>query len=64
MQKITNYFRHSFEELLKVKWPTRKQLIELTIIVIVFTAVMGLFTGLFDALFASGYKLLLYLGGK
>lgn len=35
--KITNYFVQSFNELKKVSWPKRQEIIKLTIIVIIST---------------------------
>lgn len=64
MEKITRYFIESWQELLKVKWPTRKQMVELTTIVLGLTLVMSLFTGAFDILFGWSYGLLLKLSGK
>ena len=37
MSKIINYFQNSYHELAHVKWPTRKQLIEITGIVLLFS---------------------------
>ena len=33
INKITNYFSQSFQELRKVSWPTKKETVNLTIIV-------------------------------
>lgn len=33
LNKITNYFSQSFQELKKVSWPTKKETVNLTIIV-------------------------------
>lgn len=45
---LTDYIKESFEELHKVSWPTRNQAIKLTIIVLVFCAVAGIFLGVLD----------------
>lgn len=39
IQRIKNFFINSFEELKKVVWPSRREVISHTIIVIVSTAV-------------------------
>lgn len=46
--KIISYFKESWTELSKVVWPTRKQVIEMTLAVIILAAVVGLLLGLFD----------------
>ncbi len=64
MKNLTQYFRDSWQELAHVKWPTRKQLVELTLIVLVVSLVMAAVTGGLDVLFGTGYSLLLKLAGK
>jgi len=45
--KITNYFVQSYEELKRVSWPSKKEIIRLTIIVIISTIIaMLLISGL------------------
>ncbi len=57
--KIVKYFKDSYEELKKVKWPTRNEAINNTILVIVICVFMGLFLGLIDlGLTELIYKLL------
>jgi preprotein translocase subunit SecE len=41
VNSFTNYIKSSYDELKKVVWPTRKQAIKLTIIVIVVSVVLG-----------------------
>jgi preprotein translocase SecE subunit len=64
MQKFIQYFQNSWQELLHVKWPTRKQLIELTAVVLGISLVAAFFTGALDILFQWGYTGLLKLAGK
>ncbi|MBP7670755.1 preprotein translocase subunit SecE [Candidatus Gracilibacteria bacterium] len=45
---VSNYIKESFEELHKVSWPTRQQAVKLTVIVLIFCAVVGVFLGLVD----------------
>lgn len=59
-----HYLQGSAQELSHVKWPTKKQLVELTIIVIAITLAVAFFTGMWDLLFQWGYTLLLKLAGK
>lgn len=46
--KLVKYFNDSYEELKKVKWPTRSEAINNTILVIGICVFMGLFLGLID----------------
>jgi preprotein translocase subunit SecE len=47
-QKAVEFFREVKVELKKVTWPTRKQTVGTTIVVIVFVFVIAAFLGLFD----------------
>jgi len=51
-EKITSYFKESYVELKKVNWPTRKETVRLTVIVIIISLVVSLFLGSFDILFS------------
>lgn len=46
--KLVTYLKESFEELKKVKWPTKSEAINNTILVIGICIFMGLFLGLID----------------
>jgi len=46
------------EELKKVTWPTRKQAIRLTGIVIGISLIIGIYVGIIDVLLAKGLELL------
>jgi preprotein translocase SecE subunit len=48
MKKIIGYFVQSWNELTKVAWPTWKQVVEMTIAVIIITLIVGSILGLFD----------------
>lgn len=47
-ERVKNYLRGVRSELRKVTWPTRKELINYTIIVIVVTIILAMIIGLFD----------------
>jgi len=51
MSKILAFFRDVRVELAKVTWPTRRELINYTLIVIVVSIIVALFLGLWDLLF-------------
>ena len=46
--KITKSFRDMRGEMKKVVWPSRKQTINNTVVVLVFMAIMAVIIGLFD----------------
>jgi preprotein translocase subunit SecE len=49
---ITSYFRETWAELKKVRWPTRQEAQNLTLIVLAVTVGMALLLGTMDAFFA------------
>ncbi len=57
--KIGKFFKDLKAEIKKVIWPTKKQLINNTIIVIVAILVIGAGIWILDALFAWGYNALM-----
>ena len=61
MKKIIAYFTQSWQELTKVAWPNRKQVIEMTIAVIVITLLVGALLGLFDFGLSKGLTALINL---
>ena len=46
--RIGNSFKDMYAELKKVTWPTRKELINYTLVVLAFMLVMGVIIGLLD----------------
>jgi len=46
--KISNYFKNSITELKKVNWPTKKQTINHTLLVVGISLGMALFLGIVD----------------
>ena len=62
--RIGKWLKEMKSELKKVQWPTRKQTINNTLIVIVCCIVVGVFIGLFDLLAGSVISALLDLFGK
>ncbi len=49
MDKLINYISLSYAELKKVTWPTRRQALQLTLIVIAFSVTLAVIVGGFDA---------------
>jgi preprotein translocase subunit SecE len=56
---IQRYFRETVGELRKVTWPTRREAINLTIVVLIVTFTMSIFLGLLDFAFARLIALIL-----
>lgn len=57
--RIATYFRETWYELKKVSWPTRKEALNLTGIVIAVTLFLSIVLGLMDWLFSTLFGLFL-----
>ena len=53
MRKILDYLSEVKIELSKVTWPRRDEVIKLTIIVILISAIVGLYVGVLDFVFTK-----------
>ncbi len=51
MNKITQYFKDSYKEMRKVTWPTKKEIIDHTLVVISVSLGVATFLGGLDYLF-------------
>ncbi|PIR76311.1 MAG: preprotein translocase subunit SecE [Candidatus Magasanikbacteria bacterium CG10_big_fil_rev_8_21_14_0_10_42_10] len=51
MSKLKTYFREALYELRKVTWPTKKQTINYSIVVIAITILMAIFFAVLDDIF-------------
>ena len=51
--KFIEYIKESKGELAHVTWPTRKQAIAFTVLVVVLSVLTSLYLGLFDTLFTT-----------
>jgi len=49
--RLKNYFQESWIELRRVNWPTRKEVINLTLAVIIFSIIIMVFLGALDGIF-------------
>jgi len=56
MSKITEYFKETKTELKHVIWPKRSQVFYYTLIVIVLSALVGYYLGIFDFIFSKGLE--------
>jgi len=59
MNRLTTYFRATFAELKQVSWPSQKQALLYTLLVIVISGITALYVGAFDYLFSQGLNLLI-----
>ncbi len=57
MQRIRRYVEESWSELKKVTWPTPRQTWNLTVLVFVVSAMVGVFIFGVDAIFTTGLKI-------
>jgi preprotein translocase subunit SecE len=53
---ITRYFRETWAELKKVRWPTRQEAQNLTLVVLAVTVTMAAILGLMDAFYSWLFK--------
>jgi preprotein translocase subunit SecE len=60
---ILRYFRQTYAELKKVRWPTRRELTNLSLIVLSVTAAMSAFLGIVDWLSSLLFGFLIELTG-
>ncbi|MCX6746187.1 MAG: preprotein translocase subunit SecE [Candidatus Parcubacteria bacterium] len=56
IQKITNYIKDSIAELKKVAWPTKKQTINYTLLIIGISLVLAALIGIADYLLSLGIQ--------
>lgn len=56
---LVRYLRETWYELKKVSWPTRREALNLTLIVIAVTLFLSIVLGLMDWVFASLFGLLI-----
>jgi len=59
MRGFTKYIKNSIAEMQKVVWPTRKQALQLTVLIIVVSLVLGLALTALDAGWRAALKSLI-----
>jgi preprotein translocase SecE subunit len=55
---LSNYLKATAAEMKQVSWPTQKQAFTYTILVILISAIVSVFLGVFDFLFVEGVNLI------
>jgi preprotein translocase subunit SecE len=58
MNKITEYFQSVKKEMSKVSWPTQQELIDSTVIVVVFSIIVSLFIFGVDRIYSTVLELI------
>lgn len=53
IMNIVGFLKSVQSELLQVTWPSRKEIIRLTVVVIIISVVIGIYLGLADLMFAK-----------
>ena len=53
MRRLRRYFQESWSELKKVAWPTRDQVRNLTVLVFIVSAAIGVFIAVWDFVFTE-----------
>ncbi len=56
MNSLIKYFNDTASEMKQVSWPTQKQSIFYTILVLIITLVVALYIGAFDYVFSQGVQ--------
>jgi preprotein translocase subunit SecE len=56
MNSLIKYFKDTAGELKQVSWPTQHQAMLYTVLVIVISVFVALFTGIFDYFFSQGIE--------
>ncbi|KKW10371.1 MAG: Preprotein translocase, SecE subunit [Parcubacteria group bacterium GW2011_GWA2_49_9] len=59
MSRLTTYFKETKAEMKHVSWPTRKQAIMYTIVVIIISLGTSAYLGFFDYVFSTLLKLVI-----
>lgn len=58
MSITPSFASETIEELKRVSWPSKKETIRLTTIVIVISLIIGLYVGIIDILLAKGLEII------
>ncbi len=59
INKIIDYIKQVYNEMRKVTWPTRSELINSTIVVIIISAIVAVIIFVLDTLFSNVLQLIL-----
>jgi len=62
--KVSKYFNDTVQELRKVAWPSREELIGSTIVVVVMSVLISIFIGVVDQVLNKLVNLLIEIAGS
>lgn len=60
MASPITFIQQTYDELKKVVWPTREELVRLTVIVIIISIIVGLYIGALDFIITKAMEILVY----
>jgi preprotein translocase subunit SecE len=64
IQKVSKYFNDTIQELRKVAWPSKEELIGSTIVVVVMSVLVSIFIGVVDQVLNKLVNLLIEVAGS
>lgn len=53
VNKVVNYLKHIYLEMRKVSWPTRNELVNSTVVVVVISAIVAVIIFMLDTIFSG-----------
>jgi preprotein translocase subunit SecE len=59
MQRVRNYLTSVRTEVARVSWPSRREVVSLTVLIIILSVVLGVYLGLADLIITQILRLLL-----
>lgn len=60
MSNLSNYFKATMAEMKQVSWPSQKQALLYTVLVITISVLVSLFLGAFDFIFSQGVDVIIH----
>ncbi len=64
MERVRRYFLSVRGEAQRVSWPSRREVITFTVLILLMTAILAAYLGVLDVVFQQGVRFLLRLTGK
>ncbi|MFO8034491.1 MAG: preprotein translocase subunit SecE [Candidatus Bipolaricaulota bacterium] len=64
IERVRRYLLSVRGEAQRVSWPSRKEVITFTVLILVMTVILGAYLGALDVIFRRGIHFLLRLAGK
>ncbi len=64
IERVRKYFASVRGEAQRVSWPSRKEVITFTVLILLMTVILAAYLGLLDVVFRRGVHFLLQITGK